>query len=433
MQGNYKFEKSINKPVAIRRLRLHCVFALCVIATLSVVAFAQRPRGRVVTANDFPGQDLGAKINAADRALGTAPGEIVVRGGGLISTQVIVSSDHLLRFLPGKYVTRTSDIPILMKSRSTVLGAGWESILMESTAANQFTVISAYNQSITNGKPDSALVIRDIQIKGANPGFSSAPQAVSLGNCSGCTVDKVWINGTRSIGIQFGGSSSTGFFAENSKVTNCLFTRVASQNLALVNGKNIVFEGNRFMTAGQVGGPGSTNIDVEPNEATDHLENVVIRNNTIDVRNSEIPTTGNGIVVQATTGTPHVGPILIENNTIIGGSNMGVITKVLSNAIYVFGGTMRDVTIRNNSITRTGQSGISIEGTRIQVLNNKLTDVGGGGIPGFVVAASDSRIIGNTFSANPNQSVDGTITVRPGSRRNTFQNNQGFAIVGDTH
>lgn len=432
MQRNYKFEKSINKPVTIRKLRLHRVFALCVIATLAVVAFPQRPQGRVVTANDFPGQDLGAKINAADRALGTARGEIVVRGGGLISTQVIVSSDHVLRFLPGKYVTRTSAIPILMKSRSTVLGAGWESILMESTAPNQFTVISAYNQSITNGKPDSALVIRDLQIKGANPGFSSAPQAVSLGNCSGCTVDKVWINGTRSIGIQFGGSSSTGFFAENSKVTNCLFTRVASQNLALVNGRNIVFEGNRFMTAGQVGGPGSTNIDLEPNEATDHLENVVIRNNAIDVRNSEIPTTGNGIVVQATTGTPHVGPILIENNTIIGGSNTGVITKVLSNGIYVFG-AMRDVTIRNNSITRTGQSGISIEGQRIHVLNNKLTDVGGGGIPGFVVAGSDNRIIGNTFSANPNQSVDATITIRPGSSRNTFQNNQGFVIVGDTH
>src|SRR5258705_6391518 len=147
MQGNYKFEKSINKPVAIRKLRLHRVFALCVIATLAVVAFAQQPQGRVVTANDFPGQDLGAKINAADRALGTARGEIVVRGGGLISTQVIVSSDHVLRFLPGKYVTRTSAIPILMKSRSTVLGAGWESILMESTAPNQFTVISAYNQS----------------------------------------------------------------------------------------------------------------------------------------------------------------------------------------------------------------------------------------------------------------------------------------------
>jgi hypothetical protein len=423
---------SITFPSSVAQLILRVVMISLITGFVFTVS-AQRRQGRQVSANDFPGHDLGAKINAADTALGPKPGEIVVRGGGTISTPVIISSDHVLRFLPGTYVTKTSAIPILMKSRSTVLGAGWESIIMESTAPNQFTVISAYNQSILNGKPDSALVVRDIQIKGANPGFSSAPQAISLGNCSGCVVDKVWINGTRSIGVQFGGSSSTGFFAENSRVTNCLFTRVASQNLALVNGKNIVFEGNRFMTSGQVGGPGNTNIDVEPNEGTDRLENITIRNNTIDVRNSEVPTTGNGIVVQATTGTPYVGPILIENNTIIGGSNTGVITKVLSNGIYVFGATMRDVTIRNNSITRTGQSGIRIEGTRIYVLNNKLTDVGGGGIPGFVVAATDSRIIGNTFSSNPNQSVDATITILPGSKGNIFQNNQGFVMVGDVH
>jgi hypothetical protein len=419
-------------PCRVRRLLLSAVM-ISTVACLVFSVSAQKRQGRVVSASDFPGADLGAKINAADKALGLNPGEIVVRGGGTISTQVIVSSDHVLRFLPGTYVTRTSAIPILMKSRSSVLGAGWESIIMESTAPNQFTVICAYNQSILNGKPDSSLVIRDIQIKGANPGFNSAPQAVSLGNCSGCTVDKVWINGTRSIGIQFGGSSSTGFFAENSKVTNCKFTRVASQNLALVNGKNIVFESNQFMTAGQRGGPGSTNIDVEPNEPTDRLENVIIRNNTIDVRNSEVPTTGNGIVVQATTGTPYVGPILIENNTIIGGSIQGTVTNVLSNGIYVFGATMRNVTIRNNVITRTGQSGIRIEGTRFNVIDNRLTDVGGGGTAGFVVAASNSQIINNTFTYSGSGPVDNTMVVLPGSKENIYQNNRGFTLSGDVH
>ncbi|HCX30683.1 MAG TPA: hypothetical protein DHU55_13095, partial [Blastocatellia bacterium] len=288
----------------------HLLLAGALISTITdsvLIVSAQRPQGRVVTANDFPGQDLGAKINAADKALGTRPGEIVVKGGGTISTQAIISPDHVLRILPGTYATRTSNIPILMKSRSSLIGSGWDqSIIVESTAPGQFTVICAYNQSILNGAPDSGLVIRDLQVKGANPGFNSAPQAISLGNCSSCTVDKVWVNGTRSIGIQFGGTSISGHFAENSKVTNCLFTRVASQNLALANGKNIVFEGNRFMTSGQLGGPGNTNIDVEPNEATDRLENIVIRHNLIDVRNSEMSPTGNGIVVQSTSGTPYV-------------------------------------------------------------------------------------------------------------------------------
>jgi hypothetical protein len=404
------------------------VTAMFAIMTFLSVASGQQTR--VLSAKDFPGQDLGAKINAADKALGSQRGEIVVKGGGTITTQVIISSDHVLRILPGTYATKTSAIPILMKSRSSVIGAGWESIIMESTAPNQFTVISAYNQSVLNGKPDSALVIRDVQIKGANPSFNSTSQAISLGNCAGCTVDKVWVNGTRSIGIQLGGAASTGSFAENSKVTNCLFTRVASQNLALVNGRNIVFEGNRFLSPGQTGGPGSTNIDLEPNGPADRLENVVIRRNFIDARESELPTTGNGIVAQATTGTTYVGQILIEDNTIIGGSNQEPISNKVSNGIYIIG-AMKDVTIRNNSITRTGQSGLNIEGDHIVVDGNKLTDVGGGGIPGFRIHATNSRIINNTYlSSGVPQPADSQIEIAAGSSGNVYQNNRNFQMTG---
>ncbi|HKB66971.1 MAG TPA: right-handed parallel beta-helix repeat-containing protein [Pyrinomonadaceae bacterium] len=430
MQGNYNYEQSINRLSAIRRLTLRTAFALCVIATLAVAAFAQQSQGRVVTANSFPGQDLGAKINAADQSLGTARGEIVVKGGGIIATQVTISPDHVLRLLPGTYVPRTAAVPILMKSRTSLIGSGWESIILESTAPGQFTVISAYGQAISNGTPDSGLLIRDLQVKGANPGFNSAPQAISLGNCSNCTVDKVWVNGTRSIGIQFGGTSSTGHFAENSKVTNCLFTRVASQNLALVNGKNILFEGNRFLASGQRGGPGNTNIDVEPNETDDRIEDVIIRNNFIDVHESEMPTTGNGIVVQSAVGTPHVGPVLIEKNTIIGGSNKGTITNVMSNGIVVFGATMKDVTVRDNVITRTGQTGMTIGGTRIHVTNNRLTDVGGGGTPGFTIDATNSEFVGNTLTYTGSGPADNRMIISERSRANTFQNNGGWVLTG---
>src|SRR6266545_5317766 len=384
---------------------------------------------RIVSVNGFPGQDIGAKINAADKALGAGKGEIVVKGGGTIATQVIVSSDHVLRFLPGTYASKTTNIPILLKPRSSLIGAGWESIILESTAPGQFTVVSAYNHSIENGTADSGLTIRNLQIKGANSGFNSAPQAVSLGNCSGCLVDKVWINGTRSIGMQLGGSSRRGFFADNSKITNCLFTRVASQNLALVNGRNIVFEGNRFMAPGQKEGPGTTSIDLEPNQNTDRMENVTIRNNYIDHRGSEMPTTGNGIVVQSGAGTTLVGNIVVENNTIIGGENKGVVTNVLSNAIYVMGATMQGVTVRNNTITRTGQAGIRVSGSRITVINNKLTDVGGGGTPGFIIEGLvDSRITGNTFTYTGNGPSSATMAFSGSNKRNFIQNNPGFGV-----
>jgi hypothetical protein len=137
-------------------------------------------------------------------------------------------------------------------------------------------------------------------------------------------------------------------------------------------------------------------------------------------------------VIQATSGTPYIGAILVERNTIIGGETEGVVTNVLSNGIYIYGATMRDVTIRDNTIRRTGQSGIRIEGKHIVVSNNQLFDVGGGGIPGFVVLATDSQIVGNTLVYSGNGPADGTMQVLAGSSRNVFQNNRGWTIVGNT-
>lgn len=395
------------------------------------LAQVRQPRtsSRVVYADRFPGADLGARINAADRALGAAAGEIVARGGGKISTQIIVSKGHTLRFMRGVYAPNTIGIPILLKSGSSLRGESWDAIILESPAPNQFTVIKAHN-NLHNQAADSDITVRDIQIKGANPGFDSTQQAVSLGNCSRCTVNNVWVNGTRSIGIQLGGASEEGNFAQDSKVTNCLFTRVASQNLALVNGRNILFEGNRLLAPGQLGGPGSTAIDLEPNSASDRLQNVTVRNNFIDARESELEPAGNGILAQAGSGTPHVGPILIENNTIIGGSNRPPITKKISNALYLVG-PMKDVTIRNNRVVRTGQAGIHISGTRLIVTGNQFTDVGGGGIPGFrIYDVSDSQIVGNTFTNSGPEagSVDASVQMMGVNRNNVIRNNTGFVM-----
>ncbi|HEU4597569.1 MAG TPA: right-handed parallel beta-helix repeat-containing protein [Pyrinomonadaceae bacterium] len=398
-----------------------------------------RPRssggGRVVYADQFPGADLGARINAADASLGAAAGEIVARGGGRISTQIVISSGHTLRLEAGTYAPVTNVHPILLKPRSSLVGAGWDkTIILESTAKDQFTVISAYHNAQRNGSADSDLNLRDFQVRGANPGFNSAHQAVSLGNCSRCTVERVWINGTRSIGIQYGGSSSMGHWAEDSKVVNCLFTRVASQNLALVNGRNILFENNRFIAPGQAGGPGSTTIDLEPNEVADRLENVIIRNNFIDGKDSEMETAGNGIVVQATTGTPHVGNILVEGNTIIGGYNTPTkVTNKMSNGVYVFGGTMKDVRVVNNRITRMGQAGLNMEGANLQVLNNQMTDVGGGGTPGFIIVNvyGNSRIEGNSNHWTGHGPSDGRMVIRGETRGTVFGNNPGFVVTDE--
>jgi Right handed beta helix region len=385
--------------------------------------------GRVVEASGFPGSDLGARINAADRALGPSAGEIVARGGGRISTQIVVSANHTLRLAAGTYAPSTKEIPVLLGQNASLVGDGLErSILLESTAPNQFTVVSPINNARRNGDADSGIIVRDIQIRGANPGFNSAQQAVSLGNCADCAAERVWINSTRSIGIQLGGSAQFGHYASNSRVTNCLFTHVSSQNLALVNGADIALDNNRFEDPGQPGGPGSTVIDLEPNAADDRLERVTIRNNLIDARKQNIQA-GNGILIQSGSGTTRVGPILVEGNTIYGGNNVPpAITNILSNGIYTIGATMKDVTIRNNRVTRTGQSGLRLEGTRLVVTDNVFTDVGGGGTPGFFFAISNSRIENNTFVYTGDGPADATVATAPPFGNNVIRNNKGMGF-----
>jgi hypothetical protein len=419
--------------VRVRKKILWILLALALLLIAQSRYDAQTPSrqtgGKTIYAESFPGNDLGAKINAADNSLGTAPGEIVTRGGGRLVTQIVISRGHTLRLGKGTYTPVSESIPILLKQGARLTGEGWDqTIILESPAKNQFTVVGAYNSSNRNGAADSDITITNLQIKGANPEFNSAQQAISLGNCSRCTVDHVWINGTRAIGIAIGGAAFDGNLAQDSKVVNCLFTRVASQNLALVNGRNITFENNRFLAPGQNGGPGSTNIDLEPNDRDDHIENVVIRNNVIDARDSEVAVSGNGILVQSGTETPFVGPILIEGNTIIGGSNSGTITNKISNGIYVFGPTMKNVTIRNNKVTRTGQSGLRIEGSHFIVTGNQFTDVGGGGTAGFVMSITDSQITGNSFSYSGAGPVDARVDLATTNRNNVIRDNPGLGF-----
>ncbi len=74
----------ITFPPLVGQLILGVVM-ISIITGFVLTISAQKRQGRQVSANDFPGDDLGAKINAADKALGPKPGEIVVKVGALLA------------------------------------------------------------------------------------------------------------------------------------------------------------------------------------------------------------------------------------------------------------------------------------------------------------------------------------------------------------
>jgi parallel beta-helix repeat protein len=386
-------------------------------------------------ANSFPGADLGAKINAADKDLGSMPGEILVRDGGTISTQVIINPGHTLRFGLGTYKLVTELLwegAFLLKSRTTVIGSGWDTIIVEPPRTG-WIVFQSYEDirtQPTGSGTDSDITITDLQIKGANPAVEgSVRETLQMGNCHRCRVEHVWFNGTSVIGVQAGGNALKGNFADTMTIKNNLFTRVAGQAVAVVNGRNIVIDGNTFKESGRIGPKGvgmqgMTTIDVEPNTPNDIAQRIEITNNMIDSRGSTF-LHGNGILVQNGAGTSGFGPVLIKGNTVIGGELVANVSGNVATGIFV-AAQAQDVTIIDNTVQRVAHSGIRLQNsTRNYVANNKLISTGTGGINAFeIIDTTDSKILNNVVAVDP-KSPMGTsnIVVSGNSRNNVIKGN----------
>lgn len=367
-------------------------------AALLVVSLAQPlpvQAATSVNASQFPGADLGARINAAFASLPAGAGEVVVSGGGTLATQVIVPANKTLRFSAGTYAL-TKD-PILLKEHTQLIGSGWDTILVEPTTPGYWTVIGGYYGITRNGSVDTDIIIRNIQIEGANPGFNSTPQTISLGNVHRGIVEGVWLNGTRTIGIQAGGSSGDGFWAEDVWFINNKLTHVASQGIAGVNVRRLTIENNVFESPGQLGGPGNSTIDIEPNTSADKVEDIAILNNVLQGKTSDMCPHGNFILFQtdpSSTGTG--GPGIIAGNKM--DSYDGSCFRT-SNGIST-SGIAHDIQIFNNNVSGCGQSCMWLRGTRLWVYNNTIADGGTGGLAAVNVGATDSRLFNNILVAN---------------------------------
>ncbi|MDQ2936989.1 MAG: right-handed parallel beta-helix repeat-containing protein [Acidobacteriota bacterium] len=376
-------------------------------------------------ANSFPGADLGAKINAADKDLGSMPGEIVVRGSGTISTQVIINSGHTLRFGPGTYTLTTESLwegAFMLKSRTAVTGSGWDTVIIEPRIG--WIVFQSFadgrTQPVHSGT-DSNISVTNLQIKGANPAVEGGVrQTVSFGNCHHCAMENVWLNGIGVIGVQAGGNAFTGNYAEHVKFRKNQFTHVASQAAAVVNGRDVVIDGNIFKDSGRCCAQGMTPIDLEPNDSHDIIRNIEITNNLIDSRGSDF-LHGNGILVQNGARTLGYGPVLVKGNTVIGGYLVPNTSGAIGTGIYVTAYT-ENVTVINNTVQRVGHSGIRLENsTRNYVANNTLISTGTGGILSFeIINTTDSKIFDNVVTIDPNSPLGTSVIQEIGTSRNNL-------------
>jgi parallel beta-helix repeat protein len=193
---------------------------------------------------------------------------------------------------------------------------------------------------------------------------------------------------------------------------------------AVVNGRNVVIDGNAFKDSGRDPSQGVTAIDVEPNVAKDIAQYIEITNNIIDSTGSTF-LHGNGIVVQNGALTRPFGPILVKNNQIVGGELAPTVNGNIAVGIYITSGT-ENVTVVNNTVRRVAHSGIRLEGTtRNNVAENTLISTGTGGIMAFeVIDTTDSQIVNNVVSVDPKSPAGTSIIQESGkSRNNTYRGN----------
>ncbi len=245
--------------------------------------------------------------------------------------------------------------------------------------------------------------LSDLQIKGANSDFNSAGPTVHLGNCHNCSVRRVTLLNTRSIGINAGGSALLGTnvstSACNSATEECrnarnvtfadnLLIGVTSQNLSSVNGQNIVIENNKIINPGQTGGPGCVPIDIEANHSTDRNRHITIKGNLISAAGSHGIL--NGIVVQNGAGTPDFGPVIVDSNTVIGARMSDDDNHIVNAHIYI--ATATNTRVTNNKLVR-GYNCLQVEGTTDSLFEgNQITSCGFTGAHSIYVFNSSRNV-----------------------------------------
>lgn len=379
-----------------------------------------RPSGlpdRHRLASDFEGDNLGAKINAAiadldDENGADSEGVIHVPPGATWNITERPNSgfskNKTIILGAGRYVCADSTYgTFVFADGCRIIGSGNATVIVEKNASGQqakavFRDAGAAAGGVTPSDNDgvSDVYIGDFQIEGAAPDFDSAVPTIGIGNSHRVYVERVFLNGTCSIGINAGGTSNTGNHATDVSVRDCSFYHVASQNLSAVNCRRFKFNDNFFHAAGQEGGPGTTYIDIEPNTGTDICESFEVNGNIIDAIGSA--NLGNGILIQSGNGA-RVGPGTVANNTIRGGvfGTDETSTNYMSNGIGVNGG-VRGLKITGNYVERVGQCGIALSTgddppTYCLIATNKLLQCGGGGVEALRVGGMHNTVRDNTL------------------------------------
>lgn len=371
---------------------------------LAVAASGQVTPRKVRTDDGHLRGDLATRIEAAEAELGTRTGEIIITGNEPITRTVIVGTGHTWNVSGMHTLVKGANHRglIWMKDGSKIISKNNGGFQNDVTGLSRPRMIETY-EGMQPFKDDkfgadydarvgSNITIEGIQLKdipGANPS-ASVNAALNFGNCHNCKASKVWFNGLNDFGVQVGGHALwADKYADGVEVVDCVFTKVATQNIAWVHGQNGLIARNKFVQSGRANQVHVV-IDIEANYSPySFLKRIKVIDNVIDF--TEAAGSYGGIAVTSSAPTVPTEDIEILRNTLIGKST---VAKALSRkGIELAGDDLNSpdgkrITVADNNISDFDQICIVAAGDQIQVLRNTLKNCSWG-LPTSGILATD--------------------------------------------
>lgn len=420
--------------------------------------------------------NLGARINEALTTAKTRMPQCIVKvepSAQIISTQIIVPENCTLQFLAGTFNFAVDGTAILLKSKSSLRGINKELTVLKENhiGKNVRSTVRSYGiRQYPFEGTDEGLYLSDFQIngEGITLNYDAAYTTITIGNVKRALIERVYLKSTNTLGLNIGGANLSGdtndFYADTVTVQDCLFEGVATNNLNIVNARNVIFTRNTILKPGKLTASGfvanAHGMDIETHHRWDKLENLIISNNIFDFRGSAGEATGNighGIAGNNGDGSRYVGLINISNNVFIGGDvhkfndankngfyDAGDVWKPSNNmACGIFlANNFQDVIIADNQIRRVSQAGIYLGGVWRAYVSGNAIQNNGGSVSAIILDSTKYSVVRDNYtsylkSADYAVKADGenwgatntAISEINNSDYNKFYNNNGFSFA----
>ncbi|MDQ6786004.1 MAG: hypothetical protein M3033_04190 [Acidobacteriota bacterium] len=427
-----------------------------------------------VTVTTAANGNLGVRIHEALTTAKTQMAQCIVKvepSAQVISTQIIVPENCTLQFLAGTFNFAVDGAAILLKSKSSLRGISKELTVLKENhiGKNVRSTVRSYGiRQYPFEGTDEGLYLSDFQINGdgITLNYDAAYTTIALGNVKRTLVERVYLKSTNTLGLNVGGANLSGdtndFYADTVTVQDCLFEGVATNNLNIVNARNVIFTRNTILKPGKMTASGfvanAHGIDIETHHRWDRLENLIISYNIFDFRGSAGESVGNighGIAGNNGDGSRYVGLINISNNVFIGG-DVHKFTDANKNGFYDSGETwnpvnnmacgifiannFQDVSITNNQIRRVSQAGIYLGGVWRAYVSGNAIQNNGGSVSAIILDSTKYSVVRDNYTSylksndygvksdTENWGATNTaISETNDSDYNKFYNNNGFS------